>query len=244
MSSWEKWCHDAVYAGCRAFCHLRELHIENCPKLTGDLPSNLPSLTFLVIRDCKNLLCSLPTTPALRVLNIQNCENLELPVHATWFHQSLTSLYLLGSCDSLKSLPLDLFPNLKSLDIWGCKNLEALTVSASDATPPNFKSLHSLCIRHCPNFISFPKGGFAAPKLTLLTINYCEKLNSLPEQIHHLMPSLKELQLRGCPQIESSTMRPLRIRICNKLMEGKQNHSDPLFARLEGLASVQSPSSS
>ncbi|KAK7344658.1 hypothetical protein VNO77_14542 [Canavalia gladiata] len=245
MSAWEKWSQDAHNAaGSKAFYHLREFHIESCPKLIGGLPCNLPSLTLLVIRDCKRLLCSLPKAPSLRVLNIQNCENLEFPVHAPWYHQSLTSLFLHGSCDSLMLLPLDLFPNLKSLDIWGCKNLEALTVSVSEAIPPRFESLHSLCIRHCPNFMSFPKGGFAAPKLTVLTINYCEKLNSLPEQMHDLMPSLKEVQLRGCPQIESSTMRPLRIRICSKLKEGKQNHSDPLFARLGGLASVQSPSSS
>ncbi|XP_057431383.1 putative disease resistance RPP13-like protein 1 [Lotus japonicus] len=246
MTALEKWCSGADMAGSRAFSHLREFYIEGCPKLRGDLPRNLPSLTLLVIRDCKRLLCSLPRSPALRVLNIQNCEKLEFPMHETWYHQSLTSLFLLDSCDSLMLLPLDLFPNLKSLDIWRCKNLEALTVSASDsdATPPNLKSLHSLCIRHCPKFLSFPKGGFAAPNLTLLTISYCERLNSLPEKMNELMPSLKELQLRGCPQIESSTMRPLRIRICNKLMEGKQNHSDPLFARLEGLASIHSPSSS
>lgn len=252
MSAWEKWCSDAdnELGSSRAFCHLRELYIESCPKLKGNLPSNLPSLTLLVIRDCKRLHCSLPNALGLRVLNIQNCEKLEFPVHAPCYHhQSLTSLYLHDSCDSLVLLPLDHFPNLKSLDIWGCKNLEALSVSASDAnvanaTPPSFNSLRSLCIRHCPNFRTFPKGGFAAPKLTLLTINYCEKLNSLPQRMHDLMPSLKELQLRGCPQIESSTMRPLRIRICNKLMEGKQNHSDPLCARLEGLASIHSPSSS
>lgn len=245
MSAWEKWCFDAENVDSRAFSHLREFYIENCPKLTGNLPGSLPSLTLLVIRDCKRLLCPLPKSPSLRVLNIQNCQKLEFHVHAPWYHQSLTSLYLIDSCDSLMFLPLDLFPNLKSLDIWGCKNLEALTdLSASDATPPNFKSLNSMCIRHCPSFTSFPKGGFAAPKLNLLTINYCQKLISLPENMHEFMPSLKELQLRGCPQIESSTTRPLRIRISNKFMEGKQNHSDPIFARLEGLASVNSPSSS
>jgi hypothetical protein len=244
MSACEKWCFDADNIGRGAFSHLREFYIESCPKLTGNLPSNLPSLTLLVIRDCKRLICPLPKSPSLRVLNIQNCQKLEFHVHAPWYHQSLTSLYLIDSCDSLMFLPLDLFPNLKSLDIWGCKNLEELTVSASDVSPPNFKSLNSMCIRHCPNFTSFPKGGFAAPKLNLLTINYCQKLNSLPENLHELMPTLKELQLRGCPQIESSTMRPLRIRISNKLMEGKQNHSDPLFARLEGLVSGHSPSSS
>ncbi|KAI5394645.1 hypothetical protein KIW84_061326 [Lathyrus oleraceus] len=76
-----------------------------------------------------------------------------------------------------------------------------------------------------------------------LLFKFNEKLNSLPENMHEFMPSLKELQLRGCPQIESSTMRPLKIRISNKFMEGKQNHYDPLFARLEGLVSVHSPSS-
>ncbi|XP_027938228.1 putative disease resistance RPP13-like protein 1 [Vigna unguiculata] len=244
MPSWEKWYPNAENAGTKAFFHLREFHIGNCPKLRGDLPDKLPSLTLLVIRDCKRLLCSLPNSPSLRVLNVQNCESLEFQVHSPCCHQSLTSLFLHGSCDSLVFLPLDLFPNIKSLDIWGCKNLEALTVSESDSTPPTFKSLHSLRIRHCPNFTSFPKGGFAASKLTLLTINYCQKLNSLPEQMHDLMPSLKEVQLRGCPKIESSRMRPLRIRICSKHMEGKQNLSDPLFARLKGLATDQSPSSS
>ncbi|QCE05593.1 leucine-rich repeat-containing protein [Vigna unguiculata] len=244
MPSWEKWYPNAENAGTKAFFHLREFHIGNCPKLRGDLPDKLPSLTLLVIRDCKRLLCSLPNSPSLRVLNVQNCESLEFQVHSPCCHQSLTSLFLHGSCDSLVFLPLDLFPNIKSLDIWGCKNLEALTVSESDSSPPTFKSLHSLRIRHCPNFTSFPKGGFAASKLTLLTINYCQKLNSLPEQMHDLMPSLKEVQLRGCPKIESSSVRPLRIRICSKHMEGKQNLSDPLFARLKGVATDQSPSSS
>ncbi|KAL6567783.1 hypothetical protein OROGR_001451 [Orobanche gracilis] len=167
MTALEEWCSDADIAGSRGFSHLREFYIEECPKLRGDLPRNLPSLTLLVIRDCKRLLCSLPKSPTLWVLNIQNCEKLQFPVLETWYHQSLTSLFLLDSCDSLMLLPLDLFPNLKSLDIWRCKNLEALTVSTSDsdATPPKFKSLHSLCIRHCPKFLSFPKGGFAAPKL-------------------------------------------------------------------------------
>ncbi|XP_028788967.1 putative disease resistance RPP13-like protein 1 [Neltuma alba] len=242
MSAWENWSPEAN-TGCKALSQLRELHIESCAKLTGDLPSNLPSLKLLIIRDCHQLLCSLPTAPDLRVLNIQSCGNLEFPVHGPQCYGLLTSMYLLDSFDSLKFLPLDLFHNLKSLDIRGCNNLEALTVSESGATPPNLPSLRSLSIRHCPKFASFTKGGLSAPKLTLLTINYCQKLKSLPEQIHNLMPSLKEVQLRGCPQMESFEMRPLRVRICNKLREEKQNLSDPVFASFEGLSSICSPSS-
>ncbi|KAK4279645.1 hypothetical protein QN277_011390 [Acacia crassicarpa] len=243
MSAWEKWSHDAD-TGFRAFSQLRELHIQSCAKLTGDLPCNLPSLKLLIIADCNQLLCSLPTAPDLRVLNIQNCGNLEFPVHGPHCYLFLTSMYLLESFDSLKFLPLDLSPNLKSLDIWGCKNLEALTVSESDAaSPPNLPSLRSVSIRHCPKLASFPKGALSAPKLTLLTINYCEKLKSLPEQMHLLMPSLKEVQLRGCPLMESSDVRPLRIRICDKLREEKQNLSDPIFASFKRLSPICSPSS-
>lgn len=243
MAAWEKWSSPDADTGCKAFCQLRELHIESCTKLTGDLPSNLPSLKLLIITDCNQLLCSLPISLDLRVLNIQNCENLEFPVHGPQHYQFLTSMYLHDSFDSLKFLPLDLFPNLKSLDIRGCKNLQALTVSDSDVPPPNLSSLRSLSIKHCPKFASFTKGGIAAPKLTLLTINFCEKLKSLPEQMHVLMPSLKEVQIRHCPQMESSSVRPLRIRICDKLREEKQNLSDPVFARFEGPSSICSPSS-
>ncbi|OIW18058.1 hypothetical protein TanjilG_19290 [Lupinus angustifolius] len=206
------------------------------------------SLQLKGCKYCNQLppLGQLPQLKELRIIKFDGLVTLGSEFYGSgtsYVTKSFPTLEIL-SCDSLKFLPLDHFPSLKSLDVWGCKNLEALTVSESDVTTTTLNSLQFLCVRHCPNFMSFPKGGFAAPKLTLLTINYCDKLNSLPEKMHHLMPNLKELQLQGCPKIESSTMTTLKIKICNKLNEGKQNHSDPLFARLEGLASAQSPSSS
>ncbi|GAU47473.1 hypothetical protein TSUD_371720 [Trifolium subterraneum] len=83
MSAYEKCCFDADNGGSKAFSHLREFHIESFPKLTGNLPSSLPSLTLLVIRDCKHLLCPLPKSSSLRVLNIQNCQKLEFRIESS-----------------------------------------------------------------------------------------------------------------------------------------------------------------
>lgn len=71
MSAWEDWQHPNESN--KAFAVLKELHINSCPRLKKDLPVNFPSLTLLVIRDCKKLISSLPTTSlALKVLNIDN----------------------------------------------------------------------------------------------------------------------------------------------------------------------------
>lgn len=235
MSAWEDWQHPNEAN--KAFAVLKELHINSCPRLKNDLPVNLPSLTLLVIRDCKKLISSLPTTSsALKVLNIDNCGNLKFPAHVCLFHQTLTSLYLHNSVDSLELLLLDIFPNLKSLDVSGCKNLEALAVSGKmRLRPPILDSLRSLSISNCPKLVSFPTEGFFAPKLTLLSIDYCEELKSLPPKMDQHMPSLIELQLWRCPQIQPiekwpSDLRSVSIWNCDKLIarQLEWNQSNPI----------------
>lgn len=232
MSAWEKWHPNETS---KAFAVLKELHISSCPRLTGDLPINLPSLTLFVIRDCEQLISSLPTaSSAMRVINIDNCGNLKFPTRVNQRHESLTSLYLHNSCDSLELLPLDFFPNLKSLDISSCKNLKALTVTENVTPPPILTSLHSLSISNCPKLASFPTEGFLAPKLTLLSIDYCEELKSLPPKTHQHMPSLIELKLWRCPQIQPiedwpHDLRSVSIWNCDTLTarELEWNQSNP-----------------
>jgi hypothetical protein len=57
----------------RAFPHLQELYIDNCPKLTGRLPIHFPSLAKLEIRECPLLGASLPRDPAICQLNLTHC---------------------------------------------------------------------------------------------------------------------------------------------------------------------------
>ena len=59
-----------------------------------------------------------------------------------------------------------------------------------------------MTITECPNFVSFPKGGFSAPSLTNFDICKLENLKSLPECMHTLFPSLTCLTIDSCPQLE------------------------------------------
>lgn len=232
MLAWEKWIHEVDQESCKPFPHLRELHLEECPRLFGNLPSYLPSLTNLTMRYCKQLESSLPRAPSMRLFHIDNCWKLEFLKQVNGCHHSLESLEIHNSCQSLKSFPLNLFPNLKSLVIWGCENLESLTASGShrEGQLEHLNSLQSLCVWRCPNFVTFPEGGLPAPNLTSLKVRYGIKLRSLPQGMHSLLPSLKELQVWSCPEIESLpngglpiNLKSLKIRDCDKLIAQRLN---------------------
>ncbi|CAL0329413.1 unnamed protein product [Lupinus luteus] len=248
MPIWEEWLAGADNNGYTAFPRLRELHIESCPRLKGDLPATLPCLTILSIRDCKKLLCSLPLSPLLHTLIIQNCGDLDLPATSLECYQSLSSFHLHNSCDSLEFLSLNLFPALKSLDVSRCKNLEALAVSVSEDTPlPT--SLRSLCISHCPKLLHFSMEGFEPLNLTLLIINNCQKLTSLPEDMDHCMPNLKALRLSNCPDIKWTRdmdwlhkLTSISIQNCNKFMQGKLEWNASNLTALSDLTRLKLPS--
>ncbi|GMN60955.1 hypothetical protein TIFTF001_030064 [Ficus carica] len=108
---------------------------------------------------------------------------------------------MLGSCESLRSFPLNSFPKLKQLSIYCSESLESLSVS--DGLCEDLRFLSSLHIRDCLTFVSFPEAGLSAPDLTSLEIENCEKLKSLLKKMHDLLPSLKFLFINDCPEIES-----------------------------------------
>ncbi|XP_054813445.1 putative disease resistance protein At3g14460 [Prosopis cineraria] len=229
MPAWERWIHQVDHESCRAFPRLRELHMEECPRLAGNLPSYLPSLTNLTMRYCKQLESSIPNAPSMRLFHIDNCWKLEFLDQINGSHKSLESLEIHNSCHSLKSFPLDLFPNLKSLVIWGCENLESLTASRSPREG-TLEHLNSLCIWRCPSFVTFPEEGLPTPNLTSLKVRYCDKLKSLPQGMHSLLSSLKELQVWRCPGIESFphgglpiSLNSLKIRDCDKLIDQRKD---------------------
>jgi hypothetical protein len=135
---------------------------------------------------------------------------------------SLKKLYLYDINDSLKSVPLDLFPMLCDIYIFGCRNLESLTVSEQYE-----HDLMTMQIRiiDCPCFVSFPKGGLCAPNLILFWVWNCESLRSLPDRMDILLLSLEEFQIVHCPKVESfpegglpSNLKSISIMDCDKLV--------------------------
>jgi hypothetical protein len=215
MQEWQEW---VIFEG-EVFPCLRELHIYNCPKLSRGLPNELPSLTKLVIRPCKQLVASFPKAPALQEFNVEA----KIQLTSGHYYPSLESIYIDGDGHhSLWSFPLELFPMLKSIRIDNCENLNSF--SASEGCHPN---LTSLTIYNCPNFVSILCEVTYAPNL--ISVSNCEKLKSLPEGMHALLPALVNLGLVGCPELESfpeeglpSNLEELEIFNCDKLFSRRR----------------------
>ncbi|KAL3027241.1 hypothetical protein AAZX31_03G040000 [Glycine max] len=149
-------------------------------------------LEHLTLNNCSSAI-SFPggRLPAsLKALDISNLKNLEFPTQHK--HELLESLILYNRCDSLTSLPLVTFPNLKTLQIKNCENMESLLVSGSES----FKSLNYFKITGCPNIASFPREGLPAPNLTYFAVKYCNKLKSLPDEMNNLLPKLEYLEMK------------------------------------------------
>ncbi|XP_057740678.1 putative disease resistance protein At3g14460 [Arachis stenosperma] len=108
----------------------------------------------------------------------------------------LVDLRIKYSCDSLTSLSLDAFPNLENLEIVRCSNLESVSMSE----PPH-AALQCLSINWCHKLVSFPQEGLATPNLTHLNVSRCWKLEALPRGMNTLLPNLESLDIAGCPNI-------------------------------------------
>ncbi|RZC19595.1 putative disease resistance protein At3g14460 [Glycine soja] len=206
---------------------VESLEVEGSPMVTSMIeaisnikPSCLQSLT---LSDCSSAISfsggGLPAS--LKSLNIWGLKKLEFPTQHK--HELLESLEIHDSCDSLISLPLIIFPNLKRLVLVKCENMESLLVSLSESS----NNLSSFEIRDCPNFVSFPREGLPAPNLIRVTVDNCDKLNSLPEQMSTLLPKLQYLHINDCSEIESfpeggmpPNLRLVWIDNCKKLLRG------------------------
>ncbi|PHT35256.1 ABC transporter G family member 24 [Capsicum baccatum] len=114
----------------------------------------------------------------------------------------------LDECDSISSPGL--VPTLRYLRIKRCQNLIRFLI-------PN--GTERLLIWGCENL------EILLSSVRILSIEDCKKLKQLPE----LLPSLKELTLRNCPEIESFpdgglpfNLQLLRICNCEKLVNGRK----------------------
>ncbi|KAH7856952.1 hypothetical protein Vadar_007277 [Vaccinium darrowii] len=212
---------------------LKKLGVSKCSILS--LPEiGFPlKLTSLSVKDCGAMQCfpgGMMCLMNLEELWVEGCPELVLPLPEETSHcnMSLESLCLY-CCESLKSLPLGLFPKLQHLSIFNCINFETLLIPHGIENQ-NLKLLEHLYIGYCNNMVSFPCGGIPAPQLSDLTILGCKKLKALPEQMHTLLPSLQSLQLWYCPEIGSlpegglpSKLCRLSIKDCEKLVGDRRN---------------------
>lgn len=137
---------------------------------------------------------TLPHTSILS-MEIVDCPSMNIILDCCY--SFLQTLIIIGSCDSLRTFPLSFFKKLDYMVFRGCRNLELIT--------QDYKldySLVYMSITECPNFVSFPEGGFSSPSLKNFDICRLQNLKSLPECMHTLFPSLTSLTIDDCPQLE------------------------------------------
>uniref|UniRef100_A0A0V0IHY8 Putative ovule protein n=1 Tax=Solanum chacoense TaxID=4108 RepID=A0A0V0IHY8_SOLCH len=223
------------------FPMLKVLLIDNCPKLSLKTPIQLSSLKgFEVIRspkvgvvyegmkeieeldisDCNSLtsfpFSILPTT--LKTIGISDCRKLKLeqPVgEMSMFLEKLT----LQKCDCIDDISPKFLPRARTLNVSDCHNLSRFLIPTATET---------LVIGSCKKVekLSAACGG---TQMTSLDIERCFKLKWLPERMQELLPSLKELRLSYCPEIESFpqgglpfNLQFLSIFHCMKLVNGRK----------------------
>ncbi|XP_062113804.1 putative disease resistance protein At3g14460 [Humulus lupulus] len=167
MSSWEQW-HSMQTEDAATFKKLKTLEISNCPKLIGDLPRFLPSLTKI---------------------EISNCHYFEALSMSDGQCQELTSLSI-SYCHSFVSFPNGLIaPKLREFRISLCPKLKWLPEKMT-----SLSSLKSLTIESCPLIKTIPEGGLPI-SLSKLRINYHQLLRM--KWNRQTLPNLRDVRVEG-----------------------------------------------
>ncbi|ESW05649.1 hypothetical protein PHAVU_011G197900 [Phaseolus vulgaris] len=197
LRQWEKWECQALTG---AFPCLRELSVRNCPKLKGQLPEQVVHLERLEIDECQELEGS---APKALDLELHDCGKLQLE----WAtvrrltmggHNTLDHLRESISDDYVSrcTFPLDFFQTVTTLKLSRFGNLQMISQ------------------------------GLIHTHLQHLEIIRCHKLESLPANMHMLLPSLRSLCIEYCPRLElfpdyggfPSNLKNLKIRKCSRLV--------------------------
>ena len=203
-----------LVASLSSFMALRELHLTDCDKVQlRKVPTSLQSLT---IGGCHTPLPMGGLPGTLKSLVIYGI----LQLSRDYSYPSVETLKVKKGPGLLWSLPLELFPKLKRVEMLDCEHLQYLSILEQSCQ--SLTTLTCLEIKNCRNFVSFPCIGLCAPNLRKIEVSDCQKLKSLPDSMHTLLPSLMALILIRCPELESvagcsfpSNLQKLEISYCD-----------------------------
>ncbi|GLT25988.1 hypothetical protein SLA2020_010830 [Shorea laevis] len=178
---------DISFSG--SFSSLEKLTLEDCSKLIGKLPSHLPFLKILMIKNCPQLSYSLLSLPSLRELEIKGCN--EAVLRNMMDVTCLTSLKI-KRIPKLAYLPKSITQFLTAVETVDIEECDELTCLWEDGA--SLASLKCLRIRECPVLVSLLDLPFS---LQILSLEKCDNFDCLPNGLHALT-CLEELFIKKC----------------------------------------------
>ncbi|PON63967.1 NB-ARC domain containing protein [Parasponia andersonii] len=229
MSEWKQWSFLRVDEEGGVFPRLKELHLRYCPKLSGEVPDYLPSLSILRIWRCEQLKAIIPnsraqqteaTFPSLLTMEIKDCPELES--------------FLGGG----------LYSNLDTITISSCKKL---FVNHSSWNMQRFTSIRSLHINNISEGVldSFPDEGLLPTSLTSLSISDIANLRTLNGKGFQQLNVLEELSISWCTKLEClpeeglpSSLSHLWIYSCPLLKERCERENGEDWPKISHIAFV------
>ncbi|XP_050259180.1 disease resistance protein RGA2-like [Quercus robur] len=218
LEEWTDVMEPATTTGLMVFPCLEELSIQFCNQLKS-APCYFSSLKKLLIRDMgsttfENIISKLTTLTSLEVWNISGLAC--LPEKLLQKNASLMSLTVAGWADLVSIVSHEdvwaFCTSLRSLKIKVCwklqiqgvpSHLHRLEISGCVILPTGLQSCTSLTlleIQRCDRLKSIPNLG-QLHSLTQLKIRYCDNLISIPDL--RGLHSLVELQICHCPKLTS-----------------------------------------
>ncbi|XP_069146924.1 putative disease resistance RPP13-like protein 1 [Solanum lycopersicum] len=239
MTEWKQW----HALGIGEFPTLENLSIINCPELSLEIPIQFSSLKVfrvvgcpvvfddaqlfrsqleamkqiekLYIHDCNSVtsfpFSILPTT--LKRIQISRCPKLKLEAPVGEMFVEYLSV---KDCGCVEDISPEFLPTARKLIITDCQNVTRILIPTATET---------LTIENCENVEKLSVACGGAAQMTSLIISECKKLKCLPERMQELLPSLKELRLSDCPEIEGElpfNLQKLYISYCKKLVNGRK----------------------
>nr|XP_043610467.1 putative disease resistance RPP13-like protein 1 [Erigeron canadensis] len=175
----------------------REVEINNCLRLESYYcPNNIEKLKISGCGSITSL--TFPTNhnlpSSLKILNIENCHNLEVNWLLNNFLSSLESL-VIYKLPKLRLFPEGCLVHLTTLMVSSCDNLESIPCKGFGFLP--FLCLRSLLINNCKNLKSFPHEHLQSlASLEYMWISYCPSIDySFPCGLWP--PNLSNLSIGG-----------------------------------------------
>ncbi|XP_025800359.1 putative disease resistance protein RGA4 isoform X2 [Panicum hallii] len=214
---------------------LESLQISGCTSLVEvpNLPASLKTLEIAVCGDnikfiifgqheYTELYNGSEATASTAVLKLSSADN----------HRSLPCLESLSiqSCDRLSEVA-NLPPSIKTLDIFGCGNLQSLLgkldvvqklnitscrrLESLESCVGELRSLEELRLLHCRSLVSLPDGPQAYSSLRVLQIQDCDGIKLLPRSLRSRLDCLEEKHLDARYE-ETTWKRAIRTLACSK----------------------------